>query len=79
MINNGTIDCYGYISGSASAIGGSLSNYNGSISAAVTSVQIKEAHDFTKTRIKVFGSVKVDIYIPSYDPLINLTMKNIES
>ena len=79
LINNGTIDCYGYISGSASAIGGSVSNYNGSISAAVTSVQSKEAHDFTKTRIKVFGSVKVDIYIPSYDPLINLTMKIIES
>lgn len=81
LINNGTIDCYGYISGSASAIGGNVSNYNGSISATVTSVQSKEAHDFTKTTIKVtlVISVNVDIYIPSYDPLINLTMKIIES
>ena len=68
-----------YITGIASAIGGSVSNYNGSISAAVTSVQSKEAHDFTQNTIKVLSVVKVDIYIPKYDPLINLTLKIIES
>ncbi len=73
------LENYGNIS--ASAIGGNVSNYNGSISATVTSVQSKEAHDFTKTTIKVtlVISVNVDIYIPSYDPLINLTLKIIES
>jgi|GEM_PF-5755399 len=71
------LENYGNIS--ASAIGGSVSNYNGSISAAVTSVQSKEAHDFTKTTIEVLEVFNVDIYIPRYDPLINLTLKIIES
>ncbi len=63
--DDAVLENYGKIT--ASAIGGEVIVHSGSSIKTITnSVVSKEAHDFTKTTIKLMRLVSVDIYIPSY-------------
>ena len=66
---------YGNIN--SSALGGNIQNYNGTITSSLNSVESKEAHDFASNSItiKFVISQSVNIYIPKYDPSINLGLK----